>query len=663
MATLPEVVITATPDSYAAQQSGTAVRVDVPLARLPLAVGEAPQPLLQDRGVQRTDRALDTVSSVQRDVLAANGYGFIVRGFDDAGATLLDGFREDGGLSDAQSVERVEVVKGPASALYGSSNSGGTVDVISKRPEEDRFTRVSLGGGSLSHARATVDANADTGAGVLLRLNGSLDTTDTSHPYNHNRTATLAPALTWTPTDQDSVTLLARFIASDYTQDAYSVPAIRQVLGLKLSQSFTGPGLGASRDAAARLALLYTHRFSDSVEYRLDVAGSLTSERLGTDNIGQFALSPDGATLSRTILAGPQQSLDLQVRNELAGRLRTGAVAHELLAGLDVLHVIASSKTSAASLPALNLANPVLGGPPGPFSPDQDTDVQAIDLGLYVQDYATWGRWHGLVGARADGIYVQSLDRLSGDRFDDPAGGLSPRVGLAFDVTAGTAVYANLATSLIPNVSSHGEGGRPLPPTHAVQQEVGVKRRMLGGGLVATAAVYAIQKTGIAVPELSDPTISVPGGRQESRGVELELTGRLAPGWNVAVSYAHTAARFTGGADIAPSRAVPGVPRDAAGLWSSYEFARGVTLAGWGGGLGVRAQTAREATLPNTFRLPAFARLDAAVWRRLELGRTPMRLQIELTNLTGARTFDTDGNAFLRPNEPRSVFASASAEF
>ena len=176
-----------------------------------------------------------------------------------------------------------------------------------------------------------------------------------------------------------------------------------------------------------------------------------------------------------------------------------------------------------------------------------------------------------------------------------------------------------------------------------------------------TAALFQITRSNVPTPDPANPLFSIASGQQRSRGLEVDVAGEVRPGWNVVASYAY--------ADVTRDNRLPvgsvlaGVAKHAGQVWTSYEFGEGSALQGFGLGLGMRAETRREATLPNSFKLPGYVRLDAAAWQRFNVQGRPLRAQVNVQNLTDARISDTDGAATLRPTLPLTVLGTISAEF
>jgi len=269
---------------------------------------------------------------------------------------------------------------------------------------------------------------------------------------------------------------------------------------------------------------------------------------------------------------------------------------------------------------------------------------------------------HVLVGGRYDITDNVSNNRLTGLRSAGAANQFSPRLGVVFEPVPTTAFYANWANSFVPTTTTTAAGAA-LAPSSSEQYEVGIKQQLLGKRLQATAALFQITRSNVPTPDLSNTQFSIAGGEQQSRGLELDVAGELRPGWNVTAAYAYTFADVTKDNRLPVGNTLAGVARHAGTVWTSYELQEGSPLPGFGVGMGVRAETQREATLPNSFKLPGYVRLDAAAWYRFKVQDKPVRAQVNVVNITDRRIYDTDGAATLRPTTPLSVIGALSAEF
>ena len=237
---LPDVTVTAPRVSvrgYFAPENSTALKLPAATQDIPVSVQVVPQALIEDRGAQTVRQAIDTVSGVESSNLLPGSLSFRVRGFVDSSTSLRDGFREQSNQQDIQGVERVEVLKGPASVLYGGAvSSGGVVNVVTKAPVDGTFVRTGLTGGNFGFFRSTLDANQGDVAGngkLAVRLNAAYDHSDTFRRFGYNEDTFVNPTARWRPTDQDEIVLRAQYLHSNFSFSPYQSPLARKVLACR----------------------------------------------------------------------------------------------------------------------------------------------------------------------------------------------------------------------------------------------------------------------------------------------------------------------------------------------------------------------------------------------------------------------------------------------
>ncbi len=667
--TLPEVSVSAprvSVDGYLAPQSTTALRLPVATQDAPVSVQVVPQELIQDREAVTVRQAIETVSGVESSNALPGSLAFRIRGFVDSGTSLRDGFREQSNQQDIQGVERIEVLKGPASVLYGGSlSSGGVVNVVTKTPVDGNFVRGALTGGSFGFNRDTLDANQDlTGDGrAVIRLNAAYDHANSFRTFGYSEDDYINPLLRLRPTDQDEVILRAQYAHSNFSYGQFQSPIAQPTLALPLSANFDDPDLADTHRDAWRLGYEWVHSFSPGLRFRSGFNASVVNYDIGSDRFFSFPLVANGQTLNRTVTEGLQRAQDFDLQNELSGDVLTGPVRHQWLAGLEVSRSLYDSKSFNAALPPLNLADLVYLVRPGRFTLNAKTGTRFEDAAPYVQDFVTLTpQLRLLAGVRYDVTDTVSNNRITGGRSADAANKLSPRVGLVFEPVPTTALYFNWANSFIPTTSTTASGAA-LPPGASEQFEVGVKQELLDKRVQATAALFQLTRSNVVTPDPANTQFSIASGQQQSRGVELDVAGELRPGWKAVASYAYTFADVTRDNRLPVGNTLAGVARHAGALWTTYDVPDGALLPGFGLGLGVRAETRREATLPNSFFLPGYVRVDTAAWYRFHVQGRPVRAQLNVQNVTNARIYDTDGAATLRPTQPLTALGTISSEF
>ncbi|BGE85000.1 TonB-dependent siderophore receptor [Methylosinus sp. 3S-1] len=653
--------------SYIREQAQSTLKLAAPIHDVPLSVQFVTRRVIEERQALTVRQAIETVSGVESSNAFPGSLSFRIRGFNDAGANLRDGFRETSNQQDVQGIDRIEVLKGPASVLYGGSvASGGVVNIVTKTPLDANFLHVDIASGSYGLVRPTFDLNRDlTGDhSLLMRLDGAIDRSHTIKQFGEQENVFLNPSILWRATEQDTLLLRGQWFNSGFSYGAYQAPLAQQTLALPLSFSYMDPNQSQSHKDAERVSLEWTHKFDSGVKLRVGMNVSDVNYSLGTDRFSRLSVAANGYTLSRSVQSGPAWVQDYDWQNELSGSFTTGPLQHDWLVGAEAYWSLNHTIGYAVAVPTLNLLSPVYDVAIGAPKLSSNTRSRVGDFAGYVQDFVTLApQWRLLAGVRYDSITTSSLNQLSATPWSlNHAQRFSPRFGLNFEPIPDTALYFNWSNSFVPTTSTTSSGS-PLPPSASQQWEVGVKQKAFDNRVQATLALYQLTRSNVPTTDPTNSLYSVASGLQRSRGVELDVAGEIAPGWNIVLSYAHTLAKVLQDNRLPVGDLLAGVPRHSGNLWTTYEFQPDSSLHGFGLGAGLRAETQREAALPNTFLLPGYVRLDASAWYRFDVGRQPFKLQVNFQNMTNRQIYDTDGAFTLRPMQPFTAIAKLSTEF
>ncbi|WP_160810145.1 TonB-dependent receptor [Nitrosomonas sp. HPC101] len=574
---------------------------------------------------------------------------------------MRNGFRETSNQQDIEGIDRIEVLKGPVSVFYGGAlASGGVVNIVTKSPESTNFTHVGLTGGSFARVRPTFDINRGLtdDRSLELRIDGAYDQSDSFRKFSDSRSTFINPSLRWKPSDQDEVLLRFQYYHSDFSYGEYQSPLTERTLSLPLSFSFNDPNQNQSRKDAERLSYEWTHLFDSGLKFRSGFNISTVKYKFGTDRLARLTLLSDDHAIKRVAQSGPQRITDYDWQNEVSGTFDTKSLRHQWLAGVEAYWSDNNATGNQVILPNLDILNPVYGVSIAAPKLTRKTSSSFYDYAGYVQDFITISpHWSLLIGGRYDTTRTKSLNRLTDVKNSDHTGKFSPAVGVTYKPVATTAFYFNWTNSFVPTTATTVDGSA-LPPSSSEQYEIGVKQQSPDKRLQATLAFYQLTKTNIPTQDLNNPLFRVASGKQRSRGVELDVSGEILPGWNTIASYTYTFARVIKDNRLPVGNLVAGVPRHAASFWTTYTFLNGLGIGG-----GMRIESHREATLPNTFRLPGYARFDVASWYRFDVNNQPFKIQVNFLNITNRRIYNTDGSRTLRAQLPFTILAGISTEF
>jgi len=658
-------VVTVRGDAAQEPQADNTIRMPVPLRDLPASIQVVPREVLRERGVTRTDQLLENVSGV----LAESSYGgngatfFNLRGFSENNG-LRDGFRNYGYLAfrDVQNIEQVEVFKGPAGALYGGVGAvGGYVNTVSKRPLHDNAGDVGVTVGSFGLARTTVDVNRALENGLAVRVNGAWEH-DTGFRDDAGSTSwSFAPALSWRDGSGTSLTLLTEFNHLKRDGFDFGIPNVANYRDLARTRYYGVQGDFGTNDTQAA-TLLFEHPLNAQWTGRLAAHYSHAHQvsQQSFPNLDSYA---GGNLLDYSVYSGANEaSMQYAIQAELLGKLSLGGTQHALLAGIDYGYLQQGGAGSAVADVTLDLFNPAYPSVLAPASPAGPYhQARGKDLGVYVQDLVDIApRFKLHLGLRADRFENRALQG-GAEVANGSQNALSPRVGLVWQPTERTAFFTDWSRSHAPNVA-HSVSNSTYDAEIGKQVEAGVKQELLKDRLHATLAVFDLQRANILTSDPLDPTRQVLTGRQDSRGVEFDLDGTLAPGWKLIANYTYLDATVKSDTSLPVGDALSNVPRHHASLWSNYAFQDG-PWQGFGVGGGVYYVGAREANLPNTYRLPGYVRTDVSLSYRSGAWRT----QLNIANLFNRR-YVTGGaasvfNYTLAPGQPLAAQLTLAYQF
>ncbi len=607
-------------------------RTGIATQELPASLDFVDSETWQERGDSRmADIIGRTVGMVPLSATSYSSLSFSSRGFT---GTNSVGIAEDGVRlnvassttpypSDGWGYERVEVLRGPASILYGSGTVGATANVVRKQPSRE-LVREALGGaGSHGSGRLGVGLGGPLGEVVSYRLDAYGQTTDGERDFGRAHGGKIMSTLRVQPRADLRFELLAD--ASDQRPERYfGTPVVDGRIVDSLRRS--------NYNAEDSTITLKDRRVRARAQWQVNDALAVTDElyhfraKRHWKNIEGYRYNPTGGTIERYDYLEIGHDLK-QSGNRLEASLQTGA--HKLVAGWEVTQARFSylgnspyKGDPAISAPTVPAFDSFDRGPWASLNPTLNVFAsKATTHDFYVEDAWTLGdRWLLLAGLRRDITDMQRDERTGGTSFDKTLSGTAWRLGATYKLDAKTSLYGQVSQGHDPvtNILTLNLSNSNYRLTTARQVEVGVKQQ-IGHGLGEwTAAAYRIEKKDIITRDPVTPSLSVQGGRQHSQGLELSGMLRLTPQWRVEANYALVDARFdelieAGDANRAGNRP-SNVARQSANLWAHY--GTDSRIGRWQASLGARAVGSRYANNANTARSPGYTVWDAALsWR------------------------------------------------
>lgn len=666
--------------SYHAEEASGA-KTDLPLRELPQAVRVMSRQTLDDLGATRIDDALDYVGGISRQ----NNFGGLwdnvaIRGLagdiNNGMPLLLNGFSGNRGFNaprDSANVERIEFLKGPAASLYGTSEPGGTINVVTKKPLWKAARSAELYAGSDDFYRAALDATAPLGERIAYRLNAAFEARGSFRDHVDTRRAVLAPALAWKIAPSTRLDYSGEVLRHETPLDR-GIAAVGNRLGDLPRSRFLGePADGNIRIENQTHQLTLEHMFDARWSSRVGLSykdGTLK----GYSTEAQPALQPDGRTLRRQRRYRDYASDDVTLQAELVGRLQAGSVAHELLAGMETYRfsldqrMLRANPGDAAPY-AIDIFDPLYGQPRPVPLPSTDTSEEQKNLAFYVQDAISLGEhWRLLAGVRLD-RYDQSLrNNRTGARGDQSPTAASPRLGISYLPDTQWTLFANAGKSFRPNNGTSASAS-PFDPESGRAAEVGAKWENAARTLGATLALYDIRKKNVLTADPSNAGFSIAAGEVRSRGMDFDLSGQLSRHWRINASLAYVDASVERDNLLETGGDLLNIPRVSGSVLAMYEdaFADGARY-GIGGGLTYSASRLGEARTraqagagAPAFELPSYtvARLTA-YWSI----NPKLRLSLDVENLLD-KTYYTSSfqRTWVTVGNPRTVVLGLQTKF
>lgn len=671
--TLPEVTVKgqAEETGYVAKSSTAPTKTDMTLLETPQAVSIVTRQFMDDRNARKLEDVLQNVAGVTIGGYYSDWDYFRIRGFNASfDSVFMDGLHGDYGMyAETYGLDRVEIIKGPASTLYGQGPLSGLVNIVSKRPKRDPFADVQLTVGSYGFYEPALDVNGslnDRGT-VYARVTALYRDQDSFVDFANKQRTYVAPALTWDIGPNTTLTVLSNYL-HDSSLMAMPLPAVGTVLpningDIPINRFLGEPDSGKATITRMKIGYELQHRFSETVSLRQNVSLNRLEQRW-PDLYYNASFDADERTLYRYPY-DYRETLDrAAVDTALEANLETGAIAHTIIGGIDYYRTRSdngSNQIDYSDFPGsyrpIDVFDPVYGA----TLPTYVTSTSSLDeshfTGLYLQDQAKIERVTMTVGGRFD----WSSSETSSD--NDSVTGFTMRGGAAYEFTPGVAAYANYSESFEPQWFSRDASGNVVDPETGENLEAGVKTLLMNGRVDALFAVYQLTRRNVATdnPSTPDPFDSIASGEQRSRGVELEGTLRLVPGWDLKGAYAYTDAEVTKDNTIPVGTTLAGVPKHSLSAWSKYVLQHGA-FKGFGVGLGGRYYSEQEgdATYSNPFELPAYGVVDAALYYE----RGPFNAQINVDNVFDKEYFiGAYNDLYVLPGEPLSVQATVGWTF
>ncbi len=609
-----------------AKRSATGTKTDTPVLETPQAVSVITADQIRQQAAATTSEVLRYTPGVNAEIFGADPRADWprVRGFQVP--EFLDGLKLPRATYawprvDPYMLERLEVLKGPASVLYGQTPPGGLINGVSKRPTRDPVREVQFQVGDPGRLQAAFDFGGalDAEGTFTYRLTGLGRLAETQVDYVDDDRAVIAPAFTWRPNERTSLTVLGHSI-TDSGGSLQFLPSEGTLLpnpnGKIPRDRFLGePGYDDFSRRQWAAGYLFETQLNDaltlrqglryaSVDYDLDVVR-------GFGLVKNAAGQPtDYRSVVRRAVAIRDHAKALTIDNAVTGRFETGPLAHTVTAGVDILRQTVDYRFGAILVSPLDIYNPRYGTVPGTPVTTASTAQTLYQTGAYVQDQIALGGFRLTLSGRYDKFEVDTRNRLNSTTSTVEDSAFTGRAGLLYAFENGFSPYVSYATSFEPELGTNAAGA-PFAPTEGRQVEAGLKYQIPGTNSLLTLSAFDLVQQNLVVRNaLTNSAEQV--GEVTVRGVELEGKINLWKGWDLLASYAYSHSEVTHATDGTEGNRVPYVPRHQASAWLNHTVSSG-PLDGLSVGGGVRYVGASFGDLRNTAEAPSYTLFDAAV--------------------------------------------------
>ena len=581
-------------DGYIAKRSISATKTNTPLHETPQSVTVITSDEIQDQGATNLQDALNYAAGVRSDAygLDSRADSFRIRGSEPS--VFLDGLRTNYNWytsttrTEPYTLERIEVLRGPASMLYGQGSTAGVVNMVTKRPlaEPVREIGVSYGSHSRRQLQADFTGPIDEDGEWLYRVVALGRLSDTQVKHVPDDRWVLAPSLTWQPTASTSFTLRALLQEDKSGSTAQFFPwegvSLPNPNGKIPTDAFIGdPEWDRYNSNRRAIGWSFEHTFNDNwtvrqntrwshneVDYRSLYANAFNgADGWPADPVNKRLLSryADG-TITTVKMASADQHLE--------GSFDTGPIKHQMLLGFDVTYSSedkVSAFESPDAVPLIDAFNPIYPAYTPPAFNDHQPTVRQHDMGVYLQDQLRYDNWIAVAGLRRD-----RSKNVVDDTEDDVSRATSKRLGLMYAADNGLSPYLSYSESFTP-VLGRDAAGTSFVPIRGKQLEAGVKYESVDGGLMVNAAAYTLREENRLIADPVNPTRQAQLGETRNRGIELELKTEIGRQFDLIANYNY----------IDLDEQLEGMPKHQASLWGKYRFSIG-SVNGLSAGAGVR---------------------------------------------------------------------------
>ena len=636
-------------NGYVADRSLTGTKTDTPLMETPQSISVIGRDEIRDQNPNSFAAALRYAPGVRSETFGADTRNdwFKIRGFDaqDVGF-FVDGLQL---LSFAfatwkfppAGIERIDILRGPSSVLYGGSGPGGSVNIISKTPPFTPQNQVETGVDSFGNGYFAFDLGGPVSTSngpsseLYYRLVGTVKGGETQTNFTPDNTYFVAPSITYKPDIDTALTILASASRNE-TRVQNFLPYVGTVVNAPFGRIPTSlfasdPRVDSFTRQQEMIGYQFEKNLTDDLTFRQNARIAHDDVKFQTLLGNGYAGAPAGAMLSRFNDFAHDTSTQGNLDSSLEYRFLTGLIQHKALVGVDLKsYAVDDLQAFDFATPPLNLLNPVYGVPQGfPAITFADQTITQKQAGVYAQDQLKLGRLTLVLSGRNDWVNTFDNNYLAPSQNRDDSK-FSGRAGLIYNTDMGIAPYVSYATSYNPIIGTNFVTKQLFTPETGVQTEVGVKIEPTGLNGHFGAALFDLKRQNVLTTNPANALQSIQTGEVTSRGIELEAVANVTP--ELKVTGAFTNFHIFVSKDLNPTLigTVPtNTPSEIASLWGDYTIKTG-QLTGLGFGAGVRYNGVSYADTANSLVVPSYVVGDAAIHYDI----SNWRFALNVTNFT-----------------------------
>lgn len=669
-------------EGYVATRTAAGTKTDTALVEAPRSISVATRQQMEDRGVQNLDDAVRYMPGI-----VASSYGsdtradwLLVRGFEPT--QFLDGLPLPKGVyanpkQETWNLERLALLRGPASSVYGQTPPGGLLDMVSRRPSAESSHEIQLQYGSDNHRQISFASTGkiDDEGRFLYGLSGVLRDSGTQVDHIDNKRYNIAPSLTWNIDPDTKFTLLTQFTRDDTGITSQFLPVqgtkIHSPLGnISHHKNLGDPDWEYYDRTYYALGYAFEHRLNDVWQFKqnLRYTKSDLSFQALTPGAYPFTQVDAEGNVGRSSTSVDEDISQFAVDNNFQGDFATGDIRHTLLIGLDHQRTNTNYTSIFGDGLTTNVNNPIYGQPivrPSRSTAFYDYDQKTYQTGLYIQDQMALDQWRLTLGGREDWVHTGTKFFNKGDATNTERDKkFSGNAAISYVFDSGFVPYLSYAESFQPTSKATASPTESFKPTEGKQWELGIKYQPPGSNTLLTAAVYDLTQKNVSVTTTNSDNVSITSqtGEVKVKGLELEAVSDVTDNLKVIAAYTLAKSEVQKG-DFKGNR-LQLMPNQQASLWADYTWHNGV-LDGFGIGAGARYTGNTYGNRGNTWlgKADAYTVFDAAV--HYDLGRLDNSLKGASLALNATNLFDKDyistcDSFYCYYGDQRSVVASAT---